>query len=83
MENFELEDYKSELFYRVRYVSGVNVAKTARTDYHNSANLIFIFFVKGIGEIKINGMVYKINEGDIILLNPSEYFLLTVSTNLI
>ena len=81
MEKFNQEDYRSELFYRIRYVSGMNVAQSLRTDYHSSMNLIFIFFIKGVGEIKINGTVHKINAGSIILLNPSEYFLFTVDNN--
>ena len=81
MDDLKLEDYKSNLFYRVRYVSGTNTAKNSRSDYHNSINLIFIYFIKGIGKIRINNFIYEIDEGDVILLNPSELFLFNVENN--
>lgn len=76
-----IEDYKSPFFYRVKYISGAHAAKTTRQDYHNSLNLIFIFFIKGRGTIKIEGTSYDIHEGDVILLNPSERFLFNVDDN--
>lgn len=81
MNNYRIEDYKSPLFYRVKYISGINTGETTRPDYHNSLNLIFIFFIKGHGKIKIDGAYHEINEGDIILLNPSEFFLFNTDNN--
>jgi len=78
MENCHLEDYKSELFYRVKYISGKNAKDTARKDYHSSVNLIFVYFIEGRGRIIVEGTVYELRAGDVILLNPSELFLLDV-----
>ena len=59
----------------------MHTAQTARQDYHNSLNLIFIFFIRGRGNIKIDGLQYEITAGDVILLNPSEYFLFHIDND--
>lgn len=81
MHDYKIEDYRSPLFYRIKYISGIHTGDTTRPDYHNSLNLIFIFFIKGHGKIKIDGVYYEINEGNIIALNPSEFFLFNVDNN--
>lgn len=81
MSDYKIEDYKSKLSYRVRYISGMHASETSRSDYHSSLNLIFIFFIKGRAKIKIEGASYDINEGDIILLNPSEFFVVNIDDN--
>ena len=35
---------------------------------------MFYYFIKGCGNIKIEGKIYDIQEGDIILINPSELY---------
>ena len=82
MEDYQLEDYRSELSYRVRHICGMNTQITARQDYHNSLNLICVYFIEGTGQITINGTTHEINAGDIVLLNPSEYFLFQVANGI-
>ena len=83
MKDYILEDYKSPRSCRVKYVFGMNAADSVRGDYHHSINLIFIFFIRGKGNINIEGASYEFNEGDVIMLNPSEFFLCNIDNNIL
>ncbi len=83
MKDYMFEDYKSPRSCRVKYVFGMNAADSVRGDYHHSINLIFIFFIRGKGNINIEGASYEFNEGDVIMLNPSEFFLCNIDNNIL
>lgn len=59
----------------------MNASKTVRQDYHRSINLVFMFFIKGKGYMNIEGTSYKFNEGDVIMLNPSEFFVSSIDNS--
>ena len=71
--------YKKELYddnpgFRLHHTTG-NFAGESTTQYlHYDIELSFIYFIRGEGEIKIEGKQYKIEDGDIILLKPSELY---------
>lgn len=78
MKDYISENYNVKLGYRINYISGNCASQSTRQDYHNSINLLFIYFKKGKGSIKIEGKNHVINEGEVIILNPSELFLLQI-----
>lgn len=71
--------YKKELYddnpgFRLHHTTG-NFAGKSTTQYlHYDIELCFIYFICGVGEIKIEGKQYKIEDGDLILLKPSELY---------
>ena len=41
---------------------------------HNAPSCLFIYYLKGEGNIKIEGKIYDIHEGDIAMISPSELY---------
>ena len=58
----------------MHYTIGEFAGKSTTQYLHYDVELSFIYFIKGIGEIKIEGKKYDINDGDLILLKPSELY---------
>ena len=78
MERYVQEDYKSDLPYRIKYVEGAHAKDSARKDFHSSVHLLLIHFAEGRGRLVVAGVVYELKPGDVLLLNPSELFLLEI-----
>lgn len=78
MSEYLHEEFKSQHSYRVKYVLGMNAANTVRQDYHRTINLVFMFWIKGKGSINIEGTSHELCTGDVIMMNPSEFFLTNV-----
>ena len=74
MEDFVSKAYSGGFNNRVRHVYGEKASASARQDYHHSMSLFFIYFIKGKARINIEDSIHELNEGEIILLNPSELF---------
>ncbi len=81
MKDYILEDFKSPYSYRVKYVSGIKAGETVRQDYHRSINLGFMFFIKGRGRMNIEGTSHEVSEGDVVMFNPSEFFLSNIDND--
>ncbi len=73
------ESYKKIMFddnpgFRLHHTSGKFAAQSTTQYLHYEVELSFIYFIKGVGEIKIEGNRYSIEDGDLILLKPSELY---------
>ncbi len=79
--DYTVEEHKSKLFYRVKYIQGENAKASTKRDYHNSVNLFFIYFISGHGKLHIENSSFEIKTGDVILLNPSELFWFDIENN--
>lgn len=64
--------------YKLVHIKGAHAGDSSLPYLHYSPNFLLLYFKRGAGNIKIEGRHYSINEGDIILLNPSELFQFTV-----
>jgi len=70
--------YDDNLGYRILHISGTNTGETALPYLHHCLNYMLLYFKCGKGSIKIEGHHYNLNEGDVIVLNPSELFQITI-----
>jgi AraC-like DNA-binding protein len=77
-ENFKKEKFISSYGYRINHTTGTFAKKSVIGKPHYSSEHMMYYFIKGSGNIKIEGMRYDINEGDIVILNPSELFHCTI-----
>lgn len=79
MENgFEKFYYDSQYGFRLHHTMGHN-AGTSTLDYlHTIDSYMLIYFIRGTGNIKIEGNSFDIHDGDLILLKPTELFLCSV-----
>ena len=73
MDNFIKEIYENDL-YKLKHISGTNAKKTARSNYHATSRLILSYCVRGGGDIIIDGSIYKVNDGDLFIIKPTEFF---------
>ncbi len=73
-DNYVKELYDDVLGLKLHHTTGRFAGKSTTQYLHYDVELSLIYFIKGIGEIKIEGKQYDIQDGDIILLNPSELY---------
>lgn len=73
-KNYIKELYDDNLGFKLHYTIGEFAGKSTTQYLHYDVELSFIYFIKGIGEIKIEGKKYDIQDGDLILLKPSELY---------
>ena len=71
--------YKKVLYdnnpgFRLHHTKGQFASESTTGYLHYDVELSFIYFVHGIGEIKIEGRKYTIEDGDLVLLKPSELY---------
>lgn len=64
--------------YYLYHLTGENASKSTASYLHSESELAIFYFVKGTGNVKIEGTQIDINEGDIIIINPQELFQLNV-----
>ncbi len=81
MKDYVIKNFRTPYLYGVRHITGMNAAETTGQGYHRNETLIFIFYKRGKGTLDIEGTSYAINEGDVIMFNPSEFFLHNVDNN--
>ena len=75
---YKREEYKSDMGFELTHTIGESAEHSTISYPHVITNYLIYYFIKGSGNIKIEGNLYHINEGDIIMLNPSEFFCCTV-----
>lgn len=73
-ENYIKQLYDDNSGFRLHYTIGEFAGKSTTQYLHYDVELSLIYFIKGIGEIKIEGKKYDIQDGDLILLKPSELY---------
>ena len=78
MEDYISKSYGGGFNNKIRHIYGEKASASARQDYHHSASLLFIYFIKGSARISIENDLHELNDGEIILLNPSELFFFQV-----
>lgn len=71
--------YKKVLYdnnpgFRLHHTKGQFASESTTGYLHYDVELSFIYFVHGMGEIKIEGRKYTIEDGDLVLLKPSELY---------
>ena len=73
--------YKSDLGYEITHTEGFSAEDSTISYLHQTPRFILYYFIKGKGNIKIEGKTYKIDDGDIIFLNPQEMFCCRIDSN--
>ena len=66
----------------ISHTSGKSAGKSTLSFSHYTTDCMFYYFIKGKGNIKIEGRNYDIDEGDIIMVNPSEQYMCKIFDNI-
>ncbi|MBQ7897245.1 MAG: helix-turn-helix transcriptional regulator [Clostridia bacterium] len=66
--------YDDNSGFRLHHTKGRFAAESTTSYLHYDVELSLIYFIHGIGEIKIEGKKYTIEDNDLILLKPSELY---------
>lgn len=74
MNNYKKVLYDDHPGFRLHYTTGDFAGKSTTQYLHYDVELSLIYFIHGIGKIKIEGKQYDIEDGDLILLKPSELY---------
>lgn len=81
-EKYKRANYDDNLGYKIIHVDGMHAGESTLSYLHYSMNFLFMYFKSGEGNIKIEGRNYRIEEGDIIILKPTELFQFTVNDSI-
>lgn len=78
-----MTDYKKEVFddsphYRLHYTWESHPHNSTPAHLHYDTSLVLTYFLKGTGSALVEGSLYSINPGDLLILNQSEIHVLTV-----
>lgn len=66
---------------RLNHTYGNCAAKSTMSYLHHTADFILYYFIRGTGNIKIEGKQYQISDGDIFLIHSSELFHCSIDDN--
>ena len=79
MENkFFKECFDTNPNFKIHHTIETNEKHTNPAHLHYDEYYVLTYFKRGRGNIRIEGVYYEINEGDIVLINPDELHLCTV-----
>ena len=81
LKNFNKTSFESDLGYEITHTAGLSAENSTISYPHQTPQFMLYYFIHGSGNIKIEGKNYHINDGDIIILNPSEMFCCSVDAN--
>lgn len=81
LKSFNKTSFESDLGYEITCTTGLSAENSTISYPHQTPRFMLYFFIHGSGNIKIEGKNYRINDGDIIILNPSEMFCCSVDAN--
>lgn len=70
--NYKKECYDSNPHFKIHYSHGFFGSDATLNFLHYDKDLIIEYYRKGKSSIHIEGNLYNINEGDIVILNPDE-----------
>lgn len=77
-EGYVKKLYDDNSGFRLHHTKGRFAAESTTGYLHYEVEMSLIYFIRGIGEIKIEGKKYTIEDNDLILLKPSELYHCTV-----
>lgn len=80
-KGYNKTSYISDLGYEITHTTGLSAENSTISYPHQTPRFMLYYFIHGSGNIKIEGRHYNINDGDIIILNPSEMFCCSVDAN--
>lgn len=78
---FEKHKFDLGCGFRLNHTFGISAENSTLGYLHDIDNFLIYYFIKGTGNIKIEGKSFDINEGDFVILNPSEMFCCSVDKN--
>lgn len=64
--------YNSKLNFNVHYLEGYNIGDAYSSDLHYDAEFTLAYFKKADATIQIEGNIYTISDGDLVILNHDE-----------
>ena len=70
--NYKKECYDSNPHFKVHYSHGIRKYDSILNHLHYDKDLVFEYFRKGTTAKRIEGNIYSINEGDIVITTPAE-----------
>lgn len=70
--------YDDNPHYKLHYTLETHPQNSTPPHLHYDTSLVLTYFIKGTGNIRVEGRLYPIKAGDLIILNPSEIHLCTV-----
>ncbi len=79
---FEKHEFNLNNEFIFNHTFGISAENSTLGYLHDVHNFLVFYFMKGTGNIKIDGNSFDINEGDFIILNPSEMFCCRVDKNI-
>ncbi len=71
-ENYKKDCYDINEHIKIHYSHGVRGANSTLSFLHYDTDLIIEYYRKGDTDIHIEGNIYNISEGDVVMLNPDE-----------
>ena len=80
-ENFKRLYYDDFTGFGVHHTWGDDASLSTVGYLHYDTDSFFMYFKKGTGNIKIEGHHHRIEQGDVVILNPSELYLCNVDKN--
>ena len=78
-ENLQRICYDADPACRVHHTVGSAREDALMSQFHYDTSLILLLFLRGRGEIRIEGRLYAFGAGDMVILNPSELHRCTIS----
>lgn len=83
MDNtFHREEFNLDCGFQLNHTFGVSAENSTSKHLHDVDKFLIYYFIKGSGNIRIDGNYFDIEEGDFILLNPSEMFCCNVNKSI-
>ena len=77
-ENLTRICYDGDPYCRVHHTVGYAENYALMAQFHYDTSLILLLFLRGHGEIRIEGRLYNFGAGDMIILNPTELHSCTI-----
>lgn len=74
LTTYQKARFESGFGVRLNYTTGESAEDSTIGYLHCTTEFLLFYFIHGTGNIKIEGKEYIINEGDMVLINPSELF---------
>ena len=72
------EVYNDDPHYKLHYTKELHPSNSTPPHLHYDTSLVLTYFLKGSGSILIEGQLYYVNPGDLLLLNQSEIHVLNI-----
>lgn len=77
-KDFIKECYNDNPHYKLHYTLEKHPKNSTPPHLHYDTSLVVTCFLKGSGSVYVEGKVYPVNAGDLIMLNPNEIHLATI-----